>query len=81
MNPVEGSFTLMRRPFEDLSGRDCPDILAFLGGLPKEQVRTAGGSEDGDHGRQIILFPTQRGDNDAFAASDHGTFPMKRHAT
>jgi hypothetical protein len=38
----------MRRPHEYLPGRDRPDVLGFLGSLPKEQVRAdGGGAEDG----------------------------------
>ena len=58
MDPVECSLTLMRRPLEYLPGRDGPDVLGFLGGLPKEQVRADGGAKDGNDGRQIILVPT-----------------------
>ena len=57
MNPVERSLALMRRPLEYLPGRDRPDVLGFLGSLPKEQVRADGGAEDGNHGRQVILVP------------------------
>ena len=59
MDPVERSLTLMRRSLEYLPGRDGTDVLGFLGGLPKEQVGADGGAKDGNHGRQVILVPTQ----------------------
>jgi hypothetical protein len=51
MNSVEGSFTLMRRQFEDLPGRCGSDVFGFLGRLPKEQVRANRGAQHGDDGR------------------------------
>ena len=66
MNPVERPFTLMRRSLEYLTRREGPNVLGLLGGLPKEQVRTDGGSKDSDHGRQIVLVPMQRGNDKAF---------------
>jgi hypothetical protein len=66
MNPVKRSLALTRRALQYLPGRNRPDVFGFLGRLPKEQVRTDGGAEDRYHGRQIILVPTQRGDDKAF---------------
>ena len=57
VNSVERSLALMRRPLEYLPGRDGPDVLGFLGSLPKEQVRADGGAKDGNNGRQVILVP------------------------
>jgi hypothetical protein len=80
MNPVNRSLALMRRPLQDLPGRDRPDVLGFLGSLPKEQVRADGGAEDGNNGRQVILVPTD-GTTRLPSACPQGTFTMKRHAT
>jgi hypothetical protein len=57
MNSVNRSLALMRRALEYLPGRERPDILCFLGGLPKKQVRADGGAEDGHYGCQVILVP------------------------
>src|ERR1700679_2085921 len=81
MNPVNRSLALMRRPLENLSGRDRPDVLGFLGSLPKEQVGADGRAEDGYHGRQVILVPCTDGTTRLRSASPQGTFTMKRHAT
>jgi len=59
MNSVEGTFTLMRRPFEDLPGRGGSDVFGFLGCLPKEQVRADRGAEHRDE--QVERPAAQRG--------------------